>query len=221
MEDAQGMHFAGLQAPGIGVPQPDGTCDEVTADESLLDRAVLEHLNRRFSVGPKYLTLPAPSAGDLFQAACLALRAPDHGGLEPFRFVRVGAHQRERLGALFAQDAARRGHGAQEVERARQRAANGPALLALIARIRQDVEDVLPHEQWLCVGAGLMNFLNALHLMGYGAKTLSGASIRDPEIQRAFCAEGELLLAWIVAGTPTRSMHAKRPDDTTRVLTSW
>ena len=69
--------------------------------------------------------------------------------------------------------------------------------------------------------AGLMNFLNALHLLGDGAKTLSGARIRDPDIPRAFCADGEVLLAWGVVGTPQRSTHAMRLDDATRVMTRW
>ena len=183
--------------------------------------AVLEHLGRRFSVGPKYLGLPAPTEADLFQAACIALRAPNHGGLELFRFVQVGTDQRERLGGLFARDAARRGHGVEEIERARLRARNGPALVALIGRIHEEMADVPAHEQWLCIGGGLMNFLNALHLSGFGAKTLSGESLRDPDIQAAFCEEGETLLAWIVAGTPVRSAHAKRTDDTARLLTHW
>lgn len=183
--------------------------------------AVLEHLGLRYSVGPKYLRPPAPSQAQLRQAAGVALRAPDHGGLSPFRFVRVAPHQRERLATLFVDDAARRGHGAEEVERARQRAHNGPALLALVGRIQTGVDDVPEQEQWLCIGAGLMNFLNALHLQGFGAKTLSGASIRDAAIQQAFCAPGETLLAWIVAGTPTRSAHAKRADDSARALTDW
>lgn len=194
---------------------------ETPSELSFGGSAVLEHLGRRYSVGPKYLAHPAPSEAELLQAACLALRAPDHGGLQPFRFVQVLADQREHLGTLFARDAARRGHGGDEVERARQRAHNGPALIALVGSIRTNVEDVPADEQWLCIGAGLMNFLNALHLMGFGAKTLSGASIRDPDIQGSFCADGEVLLAWIVVGTPQRSTHAKRPDDATRVLTRW
>lgn len=72
----------------------------------------LAHLGQRYSVGPKYLTLPAPSRAQLEAAVALALRSPDHRGLRPFRFVRVTDDQRDRLGGLFAADAARRGHGA-------------------------------------------------------------------------------------------------------------
>ena len=215
------MEAAVHQTSGL-FPAADTTCGVDAARKApSVDGAVLDYLGRRFSVGPKYLSLPAPSDADLLQAACLALRAPDHGGLRPFRFVQVLSHQRQQLAELFERDAVRRGHTPSEITRARQRAHNGPALIALIGRVRAGVEEVPAHEQWLCIGAGLINFLNALHLKGYGAKTLSGAAIRDPQIQRAFCAEGEVLLVWVVVGTPTRSMHAKRPDDATKVIASW
>lgn len=202
-------------------PKPEPVVGRADESEPTAVQLTLDFLGRRFSVGPKYLVQPAPTAGELFQAACVSLRAPDHGNLQPFRFVQVLDHQREYLGDLFAADAARRGQTLTEVERARARAGNGPALLALIGSLRTAVPDVPVHEQWLCIGGGLMNFLNALHLQGYGAKTLSGASIDCPEIQAAFCERGERLLAWIVVGTPVGTTHAKRIDDASKVLTDW
>jgi hypothetical protein len=146
----------------------------VNAGDELLDLLALRH-----SVGPKNLASPGPTAEQWARAAQLALRAPDHGGLRPFRLVVVGDSQRDALAELFAVGAFQRGQGAEEVERARARAFNGPGLAALVARVRNDVPDVPPHEQWMCVGAALMNALNALHLMGFGAKALSGASVSD------------------------------------------
>lgn len=181
----------------------------------------LAFLTQRYSVGPKYLARPAPTQTQVEMAVALALRAPDHRGLRPFRFVRVSDHQREKLGDLFAADAARRGHGAEEVNRARERAYNGPALLALVARVRANVEDVPDHEQWVCVGGGLMNFLNALHLMGFASKALSGASVRDPAIQAAFCDADETLVSWILTGTPSRRGHAKDISSDVPALRDW
>lgn len=211
-----------LHATRVGLDEPRPHGAPHPAPPSLDDAAeVLAYLASRFSVGPKHLALPAPSAAELRTAAELALRAPDHRQLRPFRFVRVGDAQRDRLAALFAADAARRGHAAQEVERARERAANGPALLALLARVHDNVEDVPAHEQWICVGAALMNFMNALHLMGYGAKVLSGASVRDADIRAAFCGPGETLVAWVLAGTPTRRSGPKPGVDGAPALTEW
>lgn len=61
----------------------------MNAEDELLDLLAL-----RYSVGPKYLTPPGPSAEQWARAADLALRAPDHGGLRPFRFVVIGDSQR-------------------------------------------------------------------------------------------------------------------------------
>lgn len=132
------------------------------------------------------------------------MRAPDHGGLRPFRFVVVGDSKRIALAGLFATGAMQRGQSDEEVERARARAFNGPGLVALVARVRDDVPDVPSHEQWLCVGAALMNFMNALHLMGFGAKALSGASVSDPVASTTFCGPEN--------GLPTGSSRSSRPQ---------
>jgi nitroreductase len=183
---------------------------------------LLDALANRYSFGPKQLVAPAVSAEHLRQAVRLALRAPDHQGLQPFRFVHVDAAQRERLGELFAQAAQRRGLDAAEIATARRRAANGPTLVALVVRLRDDVEEVPRHEQWLCAGAALMNFLNALHLLGYGAKVVGGATLRDAALQAAFChAPGETLAAWVLAGTPARSAQGRPEPPIDSVWSHW
>lgn len=195
-------------------PQHRTACDAEPAD-------VLEFIGGRHSVGPKHLVDPAPSAAELRRAAAVALRAPDHRQLRPFRFVSVTDARRATLASLFAADAAARGHAAPEVERARERAYNGPALIALVAHVREGVEDVPGCEQWITVGAALMNFLNALHLMGYASKVLSGASVRNPDIAANFCRPGEQLVAWVVVGTPAKAPHPKLAHDPGASLHDW
>lgn len=182
---------------------------------------LLAALACRYSVGPKQMTEPAPTPEHLLLAAQLALRAPDHLGLHPFRFVSVATAQRPALGELFARAAQRRGLDETEVAAARRRAHNGPALLAVIGRLREDVDEVPPHEQWMCLGGAVMNLLNALHLLGYGAKVVSGSSVGDTEVQAAFCAAGEVLVAWVIAGTPIRSTRARHDERVDDLLTDW
>jgi nitroreductase len=182
---------------------------------------VLMYLASRYSVSPKHLGDPAPGRDELLRAAALALRAPDHEALRPYRFVQIDAQQRTALGELYALGARSRGCDDAEVQRARERASNGPCLLALIGHVQDGALGVPAQEQWLCIGAALMNFLNALHLMGYGAKVLAGSSIYDAGVQRAFCAPGETLLCWIVTGTPKRSSHPRYSDDAASILGNW
>lgn len=185
--------------------------------EDLLDALACRH-----SMGPQQLVEPPVPAAHLLRAAQLARRAPDHRRLRPFRFVEVGADQREALGALFAQAARRRGADDALAEEARRRARNGPTLVAVIARLREDVPEVPVQEQWLTAGGAIMNFLNALHLLGHGAKVVSGAALRDPAVQAAFCREtGEMLVAWVLAGTPARAARPRPDDDPSEPIVRW
>ncbi len=68
----------------------------------------------------------------------------------------------------------------------------------------------------------MTNFLNAAHALGFGGKMLSGAKVRHPTVQQAFCGPGETLVGWIALGTPQKSPSRggskPRVDD---VLTDW
>ncbi len=186
---------------------------------------LLDALRGRRSIGPRGLGDPAPTAEDLQAAAELALRAPDHQGLRPFRFVHVGREERAALGELFVRVALEQGRDAEGCDGARARADSGPALLAVVARIRDDVPDVPPHEQWLCVGAGLMNLINALHLMGFAAKVLGGSAARSEVLRRAFCHDGEQIACWVISGTASARALAEAatrgPDNARELLLDW
>lgn len=163
--------------------------------------AVLARLQARRSRGPRGLVGPGPSADDWQQAAELASRAPDHQGLRPVRFVHVDADARAALGALFAAAARAQGRDAEGQAQAQARAFAGPGLLAVVACIRDDVPEVPPHEQWISVGAAVMNLLTALHLQGHAAKVLGGSLGREAPVRQAFCQAGEQIACWVVAGS--------------------
>ncbi|ODU08095.1 MAG: hypothetical protein ABS84_14510 [Rubrivivax sp. SCN 71-131] len=184
--------------------------------------ALLQALAARRSVDAHALRPPAPPPEVLQRAAELTLGAPDHQGLRPVRFVHVGSEERAALGELFARAAAATGRDASGVINARERAFTGPGLLAVVVRIRDDVPDVPPYEQWLSAGAALMILLQALHLQGYGAKVLGGRAARSEVVRRAFCTEGEQLACWIITGTRDPAAEEPKPPDMRReLLTDW
>lgn len=175
----------------------------------------LSFLLGRCSVGPKYLEAPAPDDGALCVMTEAALRAPDHGGLVPFRFALIREEAaRQRLADLYGQAALAAGKDAEAVELDRLRALEPPLLVAVIARIDEAHPVVPAHEQWMAVGGAVANFLNAAHMLGYGGKMLSGAKAQAPEVAAAFCAPGETLVGWMVLGTPRKRMNPKpgKPD---------
>jgi nitroreductase len=192
------------------------------ADTSIprsLPREALELLLQRHSPWP--LTDPAPPQQDLDLVFQAALRAPDHGQLQPWRFITIAGDARLALGEVFAQ-AARQRDPEEDGERFRNKAMAAPLLIAICARV------LAPHkipesEQVLAVGAAAMNMLNALHLLGYGGFWATGLNSYDPRVQRALgLGEADRLLGFLYVGTPkeaTRPPERAAPDSFVRAWT--
>jgi len=182
----------------------------------------LAALLSRHSLGPRWMVAPGPDAQQLALAVQAALRAPNHGRLQPWRLVTIEEAQRPALAALFEQFARDAGKSEEEVATERERAWNGPVLVAWVARIDSNVEKVPPHEQWICVGAAMGNFMNALHSQGFGAKILSGRKCQHPALVQAFCEDSEQLVGFTCIGTPTRGLEPREKDEASApLLSAW
>ena len=180
----------------------------------------LQALLSRHSLGPRWMVAPGPSAAELQLAVQAALRGPNHGRLQPWRLVQISTAQRPALADLFEQFAREDGKSEEDVAAERERAFNGPVLVAWVVRITA-VDKVPSHEQWICVGAAMGNFMNAVHALGYGAKILSGRKCQHPALTRAFCEDGEQLVGFTCIGTPTRELKARERDDADNRLRPW
>jgi nitroreductase len=184
--------------------------------------AALNALLSRYSVGAKHLAEPAPSPQELNWMVEAALRAPDHGGLVPFRFTVVGRDQRRAFAGLLEQAARESGKSAESTQLDRERALRAPMTVAVIARLDLGHPIAPGHEQWIAVGGAISNFLTAAHALGYAGKLLSGAKVRAPAVMAAFCQPGETLVGWIDLGTPTQRPAAKHAKaSVTQVLQDW
>lgn len=182
-------------------------------------REALDLLLQRHSPWP--LNDPAPSAQDLDLVFQAALRAPDHGQLQPWRFISIRGDARIALGEVFAR-AARQRDPEEDGERFRNKAMAAPLLIALCARV------LAPHkipesEQVLAVGAAAMNMLNALHLLGYGGFWATGLNSYDPRVQHALgLGEADRLLGFLYVGTAkeaTRAPERRAPESFVREWT--
>lgn len=182
----------------------------------------LTRLLQRHSLGVKHIAEPGPGDADLAYMAEAALRAPDHAELVPFRFALVRGESRERLADLFTQAARDAGKDEAGAALDADRARRAPLTVAVVARIDLGHPLVPAHEQWIAVGGALANFLNAAHLLGYAGKMLSGAKVRHPAIQAAFCGPGEVLVGWVALGTATRAPASNRVKaQAAQVLRAW
>lgn len=152
-----------------------------------------------------------------------ALRAPDHGGLIPWRLIQFSDGQRESLATLFEQEKHRRDPNASDLDldHAREHATRVPTVLAfVIAPIGNS--QVPDHEQLLSAGAALGNFLLAAHALGYGAIVLSGERCKDTDLCRAVgVKKRETLAGFISLGTIKTAPPLQRLHDPNQVLSAW
>jgi nitroreductase len=176
----------------------------------------LEALLSRRSVPALLLREPGPSQQQIDAAIDAALRAPDHGGLKPWRFVLIRGAARARLSQLFVQRLQQREPATPpgKVEKARTMALTAPLVIAVGARLRQD-HKVPELEQLLSTAAGVMNLLNAFHAQGFGAIWLTGGNAYDPQIAQALgfdAAERCLGFVYVGSKSPPASSPPSRPE---------
>ena len=191
------------------------------ADETIsMSSAIsgIDTLRGRYSLGVKHLIEPGPNDAQLAKIVALALRAPDHGELMPFRLSAIRGEGREKLANLFETYARAKGKSEESCAIERERALRAPVSIAVIARIDLHHPMVPAHEQWACIGGAVTNILNAAHLLGFAGKMLSGEKVRDPVISSAFCRHGETLVGWVSLGTPNKALSTNREKPVAEML---
>lgn len=184
---------------------------------------ILEVLLTRRSVSPRRLQAPGPNAEELDGIVQAALRAPDHGGLHPWRVIEFGARQREALADCFEHEKLRRDPLANVADRrrAREHATRAPVLLAFVVSPRARSK-VPMREQWLAAGAALGNLLGAAHQLGFGAIVLSGERCFDETLCRQLGLQAQEHLAGFVSiGTPRESAPPRRELLSQTVWSRW
>ncbi|HEX4407335.1 MAG TPA: nitroreductase [Xanthobacteraceae bacterium] len=138
---------------------------------------LLSVLQRRKSLKPFQLSEPGPSDGELQELLTVAMRVPDHGGLEPWRIVSVRAPARDTLVARLSE--ASRTANANDpaaADLAVRKIANlFSAPLTCIVISRTEPSAKIPEwEQVLSAGAVCMNLITAATALGYSANWLTG-----------------------------------------------
>jgi len=182
---------------------------------------VLEFLLTRRSRPAKMLRAPGPDREVLTQLLTAAARVPDHGKLEPWRFLVLERGALDRLARLCAARGAALGEAPEKIEKAAATFADSPFAVAVIASPKPS-EKIPEIEQLLSAGAACLSLVNAALARGFGACWLSGYAAHD----RVFCEEGlglaphERVAGFIHIGR-AEAIPPERPRPDVAALTRW
>lgn len=179
-------------------------------------------LQSRRSAKPRELVGPGPDAGQMDQILTIAARVPDHGSLQPWRFVVVRDIQRDALSDCLLRALAAEVPDAGPAHREKEvNFAHYPGQLVVLVSSPTPNHKIPVYEQELSVGAAGMNLLLAAHAMGFVAGWVTGWRAYSDTVRAALCEEGERIAGFIFIGEPGRPLEDRARPDLPDIVRKW
>ncbi|KQI68098.1 nitroreductase [Loktanella sp. 3ANDIMAR09] len=181
----------------------------------------LDFLLTRRSRPSKTLTTPVPTRDQLTEILTAAARSPDHGKLEPWRFIVLERAALQRLADAVPAAAAQAGIPEDKMMKQRDQFAH--ANLAVVVVESPKHSDKVPTiEQTYAVGGVCLALVNAGLAAGWGTNWLSGWASHDAEFVQTHLGlnHDERVAGIIHLGTET-SAPPDRPRPDLDQITTW
>ncbi len=176
---------------------------------------IVDFLLRRNSAPIHELKEPAPSDGEIETLMRVATRVPDHGRMEPWRFILYRGDAREKVGKMLADLAEKREGPLNEVRRDKEltRFSRAPLVIGVVSAPRQNPK-IPDWEMQLSGGAAAMNLIIAANAMGYGTNWITNWYAYDEEGRRLLgLAPHERVIGFVHVGTFSGTVPERpRPD---------
>ena len=186
-----------------------------------VNQAALEFLMTRRSRPAKTLDLPIPDRTELLLLLTAAARTPDHGKLEPWRFIVLSKDKLRSLADLVADRGAALGYEPEKIEKA-QGAYNTGRLAVAVIEVQKPSEKIPAIEQTYSAGAACLALLNAALASGWGANWISGWPSHDRRfVESGFGLAGNERVAGIIYFGTERATPPERPRPKLDDIVSW
>ncbi|MCW8333006.1 NAD(P)H nitroreductase [Vibrio paucivorans] len=156
-------------------------------------------LNRR-SIAK--LAAPAPEGAALENIIRAGLRAPDHAGLTPWRFVIAQGEGLQKLSDVLVNAATAANSEEAVIEKVKNAPFRAPMVITVIAKVTP--HDKVPAiEQHLSAGCAVQAMQMAAVAQGFQGFWRSGKWMFDEQVREAFGVEGEdEIVGFLYLGTP-------------------
>ena len=183
--------------------------------------AALDFLLTRRSRPAKTLAEPVPDRATLETLLSAAARTPDHGKLEPWRFVVLGKGAMPRLAKAVQARGEAIGLDPEQITKGRSQFDQGHLAVAVI-EVQKPSDKIPALEQTYSAGAVCLALLNAALAAGWGANWLTGWPSHDRDFVQSELGLGdqERIAGLIHIGTET-SAPPDRPRPNLATITTW
>lgn len=148
------------------------------------------------------LSEPAPKGEALENILRAGMRAPDHGTLQPWRFVIIEDEGRERFSQLLVAAAHEDRMEEKAIEKARKSPFRAPMIITVVAHCEEH-HKVPRWEQVVSAGCAVMAMQMAAQAQGFNGIWRSGAWTEHHAVRQAFnCREQDAIVGFLYLGTP-------------------
>ena len=180
-------------------------------------------LLKRHSTPAKELGDPAPDDAQLREIFKLAMHAPDHARLSPYRFITIRGDARQALSEVFGSAVKRRDPDVSEAYLAKQKdkPLRSPLIVVVVASLSNNPK-VPEIEQMLSAGAAAHGVMLASNAMGFGSIWLTGDNAYDRGVCEALgLASSEKIIGFVYLGTEKRKFPRPPKPGVDEKVTHW
>lgn len=186
-----------------------------------VNQAAVDFLMSRRSRPAKALDLPVPNREELLSLITAAARTPDHGKLEPWRFIVLSENKLRSLAQLVADRGHVLGYDAEKIEKAQATYKTGHLAIAVV-EVQKPSEKIPAIEQTYSAGAVCLALLNVALASGWGANWISGwPSHERGFVEAGFGLEQHERVAGIIYLGTERSAPPERPRPNLDEIMRW
>ena len=180
----------------------------------MTNSAILDFIKSRRSIGN--LVAPAPTREQVEQAIEVALSAPDHKDLNPYRFIVLENQALNNLGTALKNAAIAQGETDEKtLKKAENMPLRAPMIIACVTDFKP--HDKVPHwEQVAASSCAVQNLLLALMAQGFATVWRTGPLANAPAIKQLFNVTADnQVIAFVYVGTAVSTIPPRSKIDVT------
>jgi nitroreductase len=188
---------------------------------SQTNQAALDFMLTRRSYPAQALNAPVPDRDQLRTILTAASRSPDHGKLEPWRFIVLGRDALQAVADALPAEGKRIGIPQDKIDKPVM-TYSGAQLAVVVVCSPKDSEKVPQTEQVYAVGGVCLGLVNAALASGFGATWLSGWFSHNRDFIRDHfnLADHETIAGIVHIGTCANT-PSDRPRPDIDAITDW